>query len=151
MGQYCHKVLFFISTMKISLDFSAQYCTVRLLLFLQEKMNYQILKDKNPGEKREFAEKNAIVLLQIPSFLLIHGVSCSDNDTTEFQVEVGAAQMQSELATPSSSVKVALPTEKTRTLKAKLRIKHVLSPDCFLNRSFRRYIVRHRMKGEESF
>lgn len=73
MGQYCHKVLFFISTVKISLDFSARYRTVRSLLFLQEKMNSQILKDKNPGEKREFAEKHAVILLQIPSFLLFAG------------------------------------------------------------------------------
>lgn len=149
MGQYCHKVLFFISTMNISLDFSAQYCTVRVL-FLQEKMNSQILKDKNPGEK-EFAEKNAIILLQSPPFLSSAGSHARTITQPSFKLRWALHKCRVSWTPPSSSAKVALPAEKARTLKAKLRIKRVLSPDCFLNRSFRRYILEHRMKGEESF
>lgn len=71
--------------MKISLDFSARYCIVGLFfLFLQEKMNSQILKNKNPGEK-EFAEKNAENYPLANPFLSLipsPAVSCTDNSTT---------------------------------------------------------------------
>ena len=87
------------STMKISLDFSAQYCIVRLFfLFLQEKMNSQILQNKNPREKENLLRRMPrIILLQILSFLLFqvllsHALTIIQHS---FSVVIAALKMQS--------------------------------------------------------
>lgn len=85
--------------MKISLDFSAQYCIVRLFfLFLQEKMNSQILQNKNPREKENLLRRMPrIILLQILSFLLFqvllsHALTIIQHS---FSVVIAALKMQS--------------------------------------------------------
>lgn len=99
---------------------SAQYCIVRLFFFfLQEKMNSQILKNKNSAEKENLLRR--IPLSTCKSLPFSYSLSCCLLSTIQhsFSGVIGAARGQRETdpQSPPSGGRQLLSTQKAKASK----------------------------------